>query len=100
MNQERLMKVILAPLHTEKSHRLADANNQITFKVLPNATKAEIKNAVKLLFEVDVVGVQVINCRGKRTRFGRTEGWKSNWKKALVKLAPGQDIQFSGGETP
>jgi len=99
MNQERLLKIILAPIRTEKSHRIADAHNQVTFKVLPGATKTEIKKAVKMLFEVDVVSVQVINCRGKRTRMGKNEGWKSNWRKALVRLAPGQDIDFAGGET-
>ncbi len=99
MNEERLLKILLAPIRTEKSHRIADANNQITFKVLPGSTKREIKQAIKLLFNVDVVSIQVINCRGKRARFGKSEGWKSDWRKALVRLAPGQDIDFASGDS-
>lgn len=98
MNKERLMKVLLAPLRTEKSHSVAEKSNHVTFKVLPSATKAEIKQAVKLLFKVDVVSVQVVNTLGKRTRFGRVQGKHSDWKKAYIRLASGQDINFVGAE--
>ena len=96
-NNERLMKVIVSPIRTEKSHRLADSNRQITFKVLPTATKSEIKQSIKLLFDVDVTCVQVLNCRGKSVRFGQSNGNHKNWKKAYVKLKEGHDIDFSGG---
>ncbi len=97
-NNERLMKVIVSPIRTEKSHRLADSSRQITFKVLPGASKSEIRQAIKLLFEVDVISVQVLNCRGKAVRFGQGYGSQKNWKKAYVTLAEGQDIDFASGE--
>ncbi len=98
MNQERLMQVLLAPLVSEKSARIADRNRQFAFKVLPNATKPEISRAVELLFDVKVTNVQVANVRGKVKRFGQSVGKRSNWKKAYVTLAEGQDIDFSGAE--
>ncbi|WP_297528515.1 50S ribosomal protein L23 [Thiohalobacter sp.] len=98
MNQERLMQVLLAPLVSEKSARLADSNRQFAFKVLPDATKPEISRAVEMLFDVKVTNVQVANMRGKVKRFGQSVGKRSNWKKAYVTLAEGQDIDFSGAE--
>ena len=99
MNQERLMKVLLSPHVSEKTTRLADSNNQVTFKVLPNATKQEVKNAVELLFKVKVTGVQVMNVRGKKRRSGRTIGRRKDWKKAYVTLREGDDIDFLGTES-
>ena len=66
------------------------------FEVLTDATKSEIKTAVESLFEVSVEGVQVINVRGKIKRFGKTPGKRTNWKKAYVRLAEGDDIDFLG----
>ena len=66
------------------------------FEVLTDATKNEIKTAVESLFEVSVEGVQVINVRGKIKRFGKTPGKRTNWKKAYVRLAEGDDIDFLG----
>lgn len=98
MNTERLYQVLLAPIVSEKSTRLADQANQVAFEVLPDATKTEIRQAVELAFDVDVEGVQVANVRGKVKRFGRTPGARSNWKKAYVRLKAGQDIDFAGGQ--
>ena len=98
MNQERLMKVLVAPLISEKSARLSDANRQVGFKVLTDASKPEIRAAVELLFKVNVTGVQVSNVKGKVKRFGQTMGKRSDWKKAYVTLAEGQDIDFMGAE--
>ncbi len=98
MNQERLMKVLLGPHVSEKSSRLADAHNQIVFKVACDATKPEIRHAVELLFEVKVQGVTVANVKGKRKRLGQLSGRRSDWKKAYVTLAPGEDIDFLGAE--
>lgn len=97
MTKERLYQVLVSPIISEKSTRLADQGNQVAFEVLPDATKAEIKKAVELAFEVNVEAVQVANIRGKVKRFGRTPGARSNWKKAYVRLKAGQDIDFSGG---
>ena len=99
MSQERLMKVLLAPHVSEKTTRVADQANQVVFKVVPDATKLEIKKAVELLFEVKVSSVQVANVKGKLKRFSSSIGRRKNWKKAYVTLAEGQDIDFIGGET-
>ena len=76
----------------------AEAGNQVVFRVLPSATKLEIKNAVEKLFKVDVVDVRTVNMKGKvkRNRFGLSK--KPNWKKAYVSLVQGQDIDFAVAE--
>ncbi len=98
MNQERLMKVLVAPLISEKSARLADSSNQVGFKVLTDASKPEIRAAVEKLFNVTVTNVQVANMKGKVKRFGQMTGHRSDWKKAYVTLAEGQDIDFMGAK--
>ena len=95
--EERLMTVIQGPHLSEKAHLSAEAN-QVVFKVRPDATKAEIKAAVELLFEVEVEGVTVVNVRGKNKRFGAVYGRRKNWKKAYVSLAPDSQIDFMGAE--
>ncbi|HHO69302.1 MAG TPA: 50S ribosomal protein L23 [Gammaproteobacteria bacterium] len=98
MNAERLTKILLAPLVSEKSTRLADKHRQFAFKVLRDATKPEIRAAVEKMFDVTVTNVQVANQRGKVKRFGQTLGRRSDWKKAYVTLAEGSDIDFMGAE--
>jgi large subunit ribosomal protein L23 len=98
MNEERLLKVLVAPHVSEKATLLADAANQHVFKVTTDATRGEIKAAVEKLFEVQVSSVRVVNMKGKRKRFGRFDGRRSNWKKAYVTLAEGQDIAVAGSE--
>jgi len=98
VNQERLMQLLIAPHVSEKSTRIGDAHRQVVFKVVRDARKPEIKRAVELLFEVEVEGVQVANVKGKRKTFGRMKGRRSDWKKAYVKLKPGHDIDFTGGQ--
>lgn len=97
MSKERLMKVLLSPLVSEKSAMAADEARQFTFKVTTDATKPEIAQAVELLFDVEVEKVQTINVNGKRKRFGQLNGKRKNWKKAMVRLKEGQDIDFSAG---
>lgn len=96
MSNERLMKVLLAPHVSEKSAIAADTNRQFVFRVLPDANKAEIKDAVELLFEVKVDRVQVSNVKGKQKRFGQIQGRRASWKKAYVTLQEGHDIEFMG----
>ncbi len=96
MRQERLLQVLVAPHVSEKSTNVADAHNQVVFKVLPDARKDEIKVAVQTLFKVDVTSVQTANVKGKQKRFGRMPGRRKHWKKAYVRLAPGQEISFLG----
>ena len=97
MNQERLLKILLAPHVSEKTTQVAELYNQVVFKVASDATKPEIKSAVEMLFEVKVKRVTVANVKGKRKRFGARFGNRSGWKKAYVSLEAGQDIDFMGG---
>ena len=98
MNQERIMKVLIAPVVSEKSTRLADENRQFVFKVMPDASKPEVRKAVELMFDVKVDAVQIANVNGKVKRFGQTIGRRATWKKAYVTLAEGHDINFMGAE--
>ena len=98
MNQERLLKILLAPHVSEKSNRAAEQHNQVVFKVLRDATKPEIKAAVETLFKVKVKDVTVVNVKGKRKRFGAVYGQRSDWKKAYVSLEAGHEIDFMVAE--
>jgi len=98
MNQERLMKVLLAPHISEKTSMAADRNKQFVFKVLGDANKGEIKGAVEMLFNVQVEAVQTSNLKGKVKRAGKREGRRSDSKKAYVSLKPGFDIDFMGNK--
>ena len=91
-HQERLMTVIRGPHLSEKSHMAAE-NNQVVLKVRVDASKKEIRQAVELLFEVEVDDVTVINVKGKTKRFGQTRGRRNDWKKAYVRLAEGSNIE-------
>ena len=95
MNQERLLKVLMAPIVSEKATMMADKNQQVAFRIVQDATKAEVKAAVELLFKVQVESVQVLNQAGKAKRFGRFQGRRGNVRKAYVCLAPGQEINFA-----
>jgi large subunit ribosomal protein L23 len=99
-SSERLMQVILAPVISEKSTFVADKANQVVFRVARGATKPQIKAAVELMFstkdrKIEVESVEVANVRGKVKRFGLAVGRRSDWKKAYVRLKPGQEINFS-----
>jgi large subunit ribosomal protein L23 len=102
MNKERLYKVLLAPVISEKATMLADrsANKQIVFEVLQDATKAEVKAAVELLFKeqkVEVAAVNMVNVKGKEKRHGRFLGRRDNVRKAYVSLKGEGDINFAAG---
>jgi large subunit ribosomal protein L23 len=96
MNKERLLKVLKAPLVSEKS-AVAGEMNQVVFRVASDATKPEIRRAVEMLFEVDVEDVRVVNIKGKSKRFGQTLGKRSGTRKAYVRLKEGQDIDLMPG---
>ena len=98
MNQQRLMQVLLAPQISEKATYVADKNEQVIFRVAPDATKPEVKAAVELLFKVSVESVQIANVKGKQKRFGKLSGRRKDWKKAYVCLKPGQEINFHAAE--
>ena len=95
MNQERVFQILMGPHVSEKAAILADTNNQYVFRVAIDATKAEIKQSVEQLFKVSVDDVKTLRVKGKskRNRFGMTT--KPTWKKAYVRLAQGQEIDFA-----
>jgi large subunit ribosomal protein L23 len=97
-NIDQLMNVVLAPVVSEKSTFVADKNRQYVFRVADDATKPQIKAAIELMFKTKVDGVTVMNVHGKQRRFGRTIGRKRSWKKAYVRLAEGQEINFAATE--
>lgn len=98
MNQEKLITTLRAPRISEKATRVADAHNQFVFDVARDATKQEIKQAVELMFEVQVEQVRVCNIRGKAKRFRQSMGRRPGVRKAYVKLKPGFDIDYLGGQ--
>ena len=95
MNQERVFQILMGPHVSEKAAILADTNNQYVFRVAIDATKAEIKQSVEQLFKVSVDDVKTLRVKGKskRNRFGMTT--KPTWKKAYVRLAQGQEMDFA-----
>ena len=95
---EQLMGVVLAPVVSEKSTMVGDKSNQVVFRVADDATKPEVKAAVELLFKVKVESVQLLNVKGKEKRFGRFMGRRRSWKKAYVRVAAGQEINFAATE--
>jgi large subunit ribosomal protein L23 len=90
-------RVIRRPLITEKATRLKDASNTICFEVDRSANKIEIARAVQKLFGVKVEDVRVANREGKWKRMGRFVGRRKAWKKAYVRLAPDQKVEFFEG---
>jgi large subunit ribosomal protein L23 len=96
MNKERLMNVLVQPHVSEKAATVADKANQYVFRVVEDASKEEIRLAVELMFEVKVLGVNVLNRPGKTRRFKNMPGRRTGFKKAYVRLQSGQSIDFTG----
>jgi len=92
-----IYQVIKEPHITEKANLQKSETNQVTFNVHRGANKIEIRKAVETLLKTKVLDVSTMNVRGKRRRMGKTMGWRPNWKKAVVRLAPGQSIEFFEG---
>ena len=84
--------IIKAPIITEQSTKLIESQNRYTFKVDKKSNKVEIKKAIEAIFNVKVLSVNTINVLPKFKRMGKYEGYKSAYKKAVVKLAEGQKI--------
>ena len=97
MNKERLMTVLIQPHVSEKAATVAEKANQYVFRVRDDASKAEVKQAVELMFEVKVEGVNLLNKPGKTRRFKNVAGKRNGFKKAYVRLETGQSIDFTGG---
>ncbi|MFZ5913202.1 MAG: 50S ribosomal protein L23 [Pseudomonadota bacterium] len=96
MNRERIYDIILSPVITEKA-TMASEYNQVTFKVAPDANKTEIRQAVEKLFDVKVVAVNTLRQAGKQKRFRGVLGKRSDYKKAIVRLAEGHSIDVTTG---
>lgn len=90
-------KILIEPVLTEKTTVQKAESNSITFKVHPDATKQEIKDAIASVFKVKVLDVRTIRMKGKPKRMGRYSGHRSQWKKAIVKLAQGEKIAYFEG---
>ena len=88
-------EVIIRPIVSEKSYRGIDAN-RYSFEVNYRSTKPQIQSAVEEIFNVKVIGVQTMNVKPKPKRRGAHRGMTKRWKKAVVELAPGNQIEFFG----
>ena len=94
---KELHNILIRPLITEKSTTQKELFNEIAFVVNPKANKVEVWRAVEKAFNVKVLSVRTMNMIGKNKRVGRSAGKKPDWKKALVKLVPGDHIDFFEG---
>lgn len=90
-------EIIKSPVITEKGTIQKEANNQLTFEVARRANRVEIRHAVEKIFNVRVVRVRTMQMKGKVKRMGRTLGKRRDWKKAIVTLARGENIEFFEG---
>ena len=95
MNFGYIYDIILAPRNTEKSQNDLTKSNKYTFLVKKTATKNDIITAMKDIFGVEVEGVNIVNTKGKTKRFKGTVGKQSDFKKAIVSIKKGQEINFS-----
>lgn len=86
--------IVVRPLLTEKGTRLKELERKVLFEVARDANRADIRRAVEALFSVKVASVRTQVVRGKTRRLGRFVGRRPNWKKAIVTLAEGSDIDF------
>jgi len=92
-----LYQIIKRPLITEKGTKQKEQSNQLAFEVDRRANKILVRNAIENIFKVKVVSVRMMNVKGKERRVGRNVGRKADWKKAIVRLAPGENIEFFEG---
>ena len=95
MNEERMYQVIRYPVISEKSNLVAERHQQFVFEVAPDATKSEIREAVRKIFNVRVLSVQVLNRKGKRKRFQNVMGQQSSRRTAYVRIHAEDDIDYS-----
>jgi large subunit ribosomal protein L23 len=89
--------IIIEPIITEKSNTQKEEAQQVTFKVPLWATKIQIREAVEKVFEKKVLDVKTMKVKGKVKRLGRHTGKRPDWKKAIIKLKPGERIDFFEG---
>ncbi len=92
-----MYNILISPIVSEKSTRIGELNNQFMFEVSRDATKTEVRKAVETIFDVRVTSVQIQNLQGKKKRFGRTMGKRSDRRRAFVRLHADDDISFHEG---
>ena len=90
-------EIVIRPLITEKTGIQKELNNQLTFEVDRRANRIEIKQAIESIFNVRVAAVKTMQVTGKTKQRGRITGKRRDWKKAIVKLMPGERIDFFEG---
>ncbi|MCB0331116.1 MAG: 50S ribosomal protein L23 [Bdellovibrionales bacterium] len=95
--KKKSYEVLVRPLVTEKTSLVSEMGSVVAFEVAPKASKGDIREAVQSIFDVEVLGVNTINCRGKLRRRGRQVGMTRSYKKAYVTLGPGQAIDVVEG---
>jgi large subunit ribosomal protein L23 len=98
MSLNNLYTTVLSPIISEKSNRVGEQSNQYVFKVAVSSNKKEVKTAIEKLFEVTVEDVQILNVKGKTKSFKGKAGNRPDWKKAYVRVQPGQLIDFGVAE--
>ena len=92
-----ITQVLVRPLITEKNNVARETRNEVVFEIHPDANKAQVRHAVKQLFGVDVAEVRTISKSGKLRRVGTRAGYRADTKKAIVRVADGQNIDFFQG---
>ncbi len=88
--------IIIRPIITEKTMKLMDSDNKVTFEVAKGTNKTAIRQAIEEIYNIKPVSVNVVNVRPKTKRVGKYVGKTSAYKKAIVKLPEGQDIELFG----
>lgn len=91
-----IYNTILSPIITEKATKVSE-NNQYVFKVPLNSNKENIKHAIEKLFKVKVKSINTLKVKGKNKTFKGTKGKRSDYKKAIVSLKEGENLDYSGG---
>ncbi len=92
-----MYQVLKRPLITEKGTRQKEQSNQMIFEVDRRANRVMVRNAVESIFKVKVLSVKLMNVKGKERRVGKNVGRRPDWKKAIVRLGPGENIEFFDG---
>lgn len=98
LNQERLLQIILSPHISEKATTIAEKNNEYVFRVINNATKSEVKDAVEFLFNAKVKTVRMVTVHPKKKTFKGIDGARKGWKKAYVALQADQKLEIIGAQ--
>ena len=98
IRHDQIRTILIEPHVSEKTTLLNQENGQIAFKVRPDSNKKQIKRAVEEMFNVKVSSVKTVSVKGKKKRMGMRSGKTNNWKKAYIKLAEGQNLDFMNTE--